>query len=62
MSWTCPHQIKDNFCELRKKECESGAVGCVLSKKFKFIGDQTVPDKIKNKGNIKKYTIKNEKM
>ncbi len=41
MSWTCPHQIKDEFCGLRKKECTPASEGCVLSKKFTFIGEDT---------------------
>ncbi len=43
MSWTCPNQIKDNFCSLRKKECQTGADGCVLAGKLKFIGDEDSP-------------------
>lgn len=41
MSWTCPHQIKDHFCGRRNKKCEPGAKGCVVEKKFKFVGDNS---------------------
>lgn len=44
MSWTCPHQRKDNFCQLRAKECQPGSAGCTLSKKFKFIEDEVKTD------------------
>ncbi len=37
MSWTCPHQIDNNFCSLRKKECKLSSEGCVLVKRFIFI-------------------------
>ena len=37
MSWTCPNQTKDDYCELRKKKCEPSSEGCVLSSKFKFV-------------------------
>lgn len=37
MSWSCPHQIKDGYCELRKKKCEPTAKGCVLSGKYKLV-------------------------
>lgn len=40
MSWSCPNQLKDNFCKLRKKECKTGSDGCVSAGKFKFIGDE----------------------
>jgi hypothetical protein len=50
MSWTCPHQVKDNFCGLRKKECKPLSDGCILSKKFKFIGDDTNPELDKDRG------------
>jgi hypothetical protein len=56
MTWTCPHQIKDNFCGLRKKRCEPLSVGCVLSKQFTFVGDEinTELDKNRRKQNNKK--------
>ncbi len=41
MSWTCPHQMKDNYCQLRNEECKPGSDVCILSKNFKFIGDET---------------------
>ena len=56
MSWTCPHQMKDDFCGLRKKECKPCSDGCVLSHKVKFIGDEANPelDKKIEKRNKKK--------
>ncbi len=39
MSWTCPHQIKSNFCNLQRIECKPGVGGCVLAKKFNFVED-----------------------
>ena len=56
MSWTCPHQMKDDFCGLRKKECKPCSDGCVLSYKVKFIGDEANPelDKKIEKRNKKK--------
>ena len=50
MSWTCPNQIKDNFCELRKKECKPSSDGCILSNKFKFIELDASPELDKNIG------------
>ena len=44
MSWTCPNQTKDSFCGLRKKECKPCSDGCVLSSKFKFLGDEANPE------------------
>ena len=56
MSWSCPNEIKDGFCRLRKKECNPCSDGCVLSNKFKFIGDEANPelDKKIGKRNKKK--------
>jgi hypothetical protein len=54
MSWTCPNQIKDGFCGLRKKECKPCSDGCVLSSKFKFIGNEANPESDKNIGKRKK--------
>ena len=50
MSWTCPHQMNDSFCGLRKKECKPLSEGCVLSRKFKFIGDESNPELDKSRG------------
>ena len=44
MSWTCPHQIRDHFCGLRKEECKPRSEGCILSKKFRFVGEETNPE------------------
>ena len=41
MSWTCPHQMKDSYCQLRNEECKPGSEGCVLSKRFRFIRAET---------------------
>ncbi len=48
MSWTCPHQIKDSFCGVRRKECKPSSDGCVLSSKVKFIGDDANSELDKN--------------
>ena len=37
MSWTCPHQLNDNFCGKRKQECKPGSDGCIMENKFTFI-------------------------
>ncbi|MFC1666542.1 hypothetical protein ACFL0P_01530 [Candidatus Omnitrophota bacterium] len=51
MSWTCPNEIKDGFCGLRKKKCEPSSDGCVLSNEFKFIElDEHKPESDKTKG------------
>ncbi len=50
MSWTCPHQIKDSFCGLRKKECNPCSEGCVLSGKLKFMGDKANSELGENTG------------
>ncbi len=34
MSWSCPNQIEDCFCELRNKKCKPGAEGCVIPRKY----------------------------
>jgi hypothetical protein len=41
MSWTCPHQIENDLCNLRNIKCKPGAIGCILAEKFKFIEDNT---------------------
>ncbi len=38
MSWSCPHQLRDDFCGLREEECQPNSEGCVLLKRFKFAG------------------------
>ena len=60
MSWTCPHQIKDHFCGLRKKECMPRSEGCILSKKLRFIGEDNNPGlgKTKTKQNKRKSSNK----
>lgn len=51
MSWTCPHQLKDLFCDLRKKECKPGDEGCVLKQQFNFVDvDADVDSSIKDEG------------
>ncbi|MDP6685421.1 MAG: hypothetical protein QGI05_00550 [Candidatus Omnitrophota bacterium] len=56
MSWSCPNEIKNGFCGLRKKECNPCSDGCVLANKFKFIGDDADSelDKSVEKRNKKK--------
>ena len=57
MSWTCPNQTKDDYCELRKKKCEPSSAECLLSSKFKFIElDEDKPklDRTKGKRNKKR--------
>ena len=44
MSWTCPNRKADESCGLQKKKCEPGSDGCVMAKKFKFIGEETKPE------------------
>lgn len=37
MSWICPHQIREDYCDRLKGECKPGVKGCVLYKKVRFI-------------------------
>lgn len=39
--WTCPHDI-DGICNIIKKECDPGDVGCVLYGKVRF-SDENSP-------------------
>jgi hypothetical protein len=50
MSWTCPHQTKDGFCELRKEKCNPGSKGCVLENKVKIIGPESDDELNKKRG------------
>ncbi len=44
MSFECKYKTRD-WCELRNKDCEPGAKGCVLKNKVKFVGQDEDQDK-----------------
>ncbi len=56
MNWACPNQMKDDSCSLRKKECKPGSKGCVLTRKYRFVGegDESEPPAAKDEVTGKK--------